>query len=185
MRWAAAIVGSGWTAARGAAWVERRRRRHRPFARPLTPEIRKPFEPYFDPATLEAVRVRRVPRIELPWPAALAGRFPPLALALGHVWGITFVDTLVLATDVLDEARTDECLFHECVHAAQYRFLGVDGFVERYLREWAQAGWSYRGIGLEREAYDLQRRYAAGETFRVEDELSGPDQAGIRFPDGG
>lgn len=185
MRWAAAIVGSGWTVARGAAWVERRRRHHRPFARPLTAEIGKAFEPYFDPATLETVRVRRVPRIELPWPAAVAGRFPPLALDLGHVWGITFVDTLLLATDVLDEARAEECLFHECVHAAQYRLHGVTGFVERYLREWVAAGWRYRGIGLEGEAYDLQRRYAAGEAFRVEDVLSGSDQAGIRSPGSG
>ncbi len=173
MNRAATIVSSRWLVARGAAWVERRRRAHRPFAEPLAADLQRAFEPYFEPATLEATRVHRVPRIDPPWPVALAGRLRPLALDFGHVWGITYFDTLVLATDILDETRLEECLFHECVHVAQYRLHGLTGFVERYVREWAQAGWSYREIGLEREAYSFQRRFADGEAFRVEEELVG------------
>ncbi len=171
MRRAVSIVSSRWLVARGAAWVRRRRRAHRPFAQPLAADLRRAFEPYFEPATLEATRVHRVPRIDPPWPVAVAGRLRPLSLDFGHVWGITYIDTVVMATDVLDETRLEECLFHECVHVAQYRLHGLNGFIERYGREWAEAGWRYRGIDLEREAYSLQRRYAAGGVFRVADEL--------------
>jgi hypothetical protein len=173
MRLAASIVGSRWLVARGAAWVERRRRDHRPFAEPLAPDLMRAFGPYFESETLEATRVHRVPRIDPPWPAALAGRLRPLALDFGHVWGITYIDTLVLAADILDESQWEECLFHECVHVAQYRLHGLTGFVAKYVRGWAEAGWSYQGIGLEREAYALQGRFADGDRFRVEDELVG------------
>ncbi len=171
MNRAASMVSSRWLVARGAAWVERRRTAHRPFAEPLGTELYRAFQPYFEPATLAATRVHRVKRIDPPWPVVIAARLRPLALDFGHVWGITYVDTVVMATDLLDEARLEKCLFHECVHVAQYRMHGLTGFVARYVSGWAEAGWSYRGIGLEREAYALQRRFEAGESFRVEEEL--------------
>ena len=185
VRRAASISGSRWLAVRGAAWVERRRRAHRPFAQPLAPDVRRAFERHFEPETLAVVRVHEIPRIGPPWPLVLWRRLRPRALDLGPIWGITYVDTVVLATDVIDGLRLETCLFHECVHVAQYRLYGSVGFVRRYIREWVEAGWRYRGIGLEREAYTLQRRFAAGEAFRVEEELrpgiargaAGPPQA--------
>ena len=170
MRLAVSILSSGWLTARGAAWVERRREVHRPLADPLARDTLGAFGPYFEAATLDAVRVHWVPRIDPPWPVALWGR-RPWAVDFGHVWGITYVDTVVLATEVVDDLRLLACLFHECVHVAQYRLYGSTGFVRRYVREWMEAGWRYRDIGLEREAYTLQRRFSDGGVFRVEEEL--------------
>ena len=171
MRLGTGAVTSAWAIARGLAWIRRRRDLHRPLAGPLPDEAREAMAPYFEPAALEAIRVHRVPRIRLPWPVALVGRLGRAPLDFGHVWGITYLDTIVLATEVVDDVRETAFLFHECVHAAQVRLLGPVGFVRRYAEEWAAAGWRYREIGLERQAYALQRRFEAGETFRVEAEL--------------
>jgi hypothetical protein len=180
MRLATSAITSAWMVARGLAWIRRRREFHRPLAEPLAKEAREALTPYFEPATLEAIRVHRVPRIRPPWPVALLGRIGRAPLDFGHVWGITYLDTIVLATELVDDLRATSFLFHECVHAAQVRRLGPVGFVRRYVEEWAASGWRYRGIGLEREAYALQRRFEAGEAFRVEAELErdfGPETA--------
>ena len=171
MRLPARAVTSAWAVARGVAWIHRRRELHRPLGRPLPGAALEAFSPYFQPHLLEAIRVHRVPRIRPPWPVGVLDRLGRAPIDFGHVWGITYLDTIVLATSLVEERRETECLFHECVHAAQVRRLGPVGFVRRYVEEWAAAGWRYRGIGLERQAYALQRRFEAGETFRVEVEL--------------
>ncbi len=184
MRLAEKAATSGWAVARGVAWLLRRRELHRPLGQPLSSETLERLAPYFGSELLEAIRVHRVPRIRPPWPVGLLGRLGRAPIDFGHVWGITYLDTVVLATNLVEEAREAACLFHECVHAAQVRRLGPTRFVRRYVEEWAAAGWRYRGIGLEREAYVLQRRFEDGEAFRVEAELErevGPppgDQAG-------
>ena len=174
MRLPRRAVTSAWTIARGVAWVHRRRNLHRPLGQPLAGEALDALTPYFRPDLLEAIRVHRVPRIRPPWPVGFLGRFGRAPIDFGHVWGITYLDTIVLATSLMEEERETACLFHECVHAAQVRRLGPAGFVRRYVEGWAAAGWRYRGIELEREAYALQRRFEAGETFRVEAELEPP-----------
>lgn len=178
----AIAITNGWAVARGLAWVRRRRELHRPLSLPLSGAPREALAPYFQPDLLEAIRVHRVPRIRPPWPVGLLGRLGRAPLDFGHVWGVTYLDTIVLATSLVDEGRETACLFHECVHAAQVRLLGPAGFVRRYVEEWAAAGWRYRGIGLEREAYDLQRRFEASEAFRVERELErGPESEPAQY----
>jgi hypothetical protein len=171
MKLPARAASSAWAVARGVAWIQRRRALHRPSGLPLAPAAIAALAPYFQPDLLEAIRVHRVPRIRPPWPMGLLDRVGRAPIDFGHVWGITYLDTIVLATSLVEEERETACLFHECVHAAQVRRLGPAGFVRRYVEEWAAAGWRYRGIELEREAYALQRRFEAGETFRVEAEL--------------
>jgi len=171
MRLGTGAVTSAWAVARGLAWVRRRRDFHRPLAEPLPDDAQEALAVYFEPATLEEIRVHRVPRIRPPWPVTPLARVGRAPIDFGHVWGITYLDTIVLATELVDDLRETSFLFHECVHAAQVRLLGPVGFVRRYVEEWATAGWRYRGIGLERQAYALQRRFEAGETFRVEAEL--------------
>ncbi|MGH7543434.1 MAG: hypothetical protein ACREK7_05795 [Gemmatimonadota bacterium] len=171
MRPPARAVTSAWAIARGVAWIHRRRELHRLSGLPLAADALAALGQYFPSDLLEAIRVHRVPRIRPPWPVGLLGRLGRGPIDFGHVWGITYLDTIVLATSLVEEEREMACLFHECVHAAQVRLLGPAGFVRRYVEEWAAAGWRYRGIGLEREAYALQRRFEAGEVFRVEAEL--------------
>ncbi len=173
-------VSSTWVVARGLAWIHRRRELHRPLGQPLAADALAALSPYFQPDLLEAIRVHRVPRIRPPWPVGLLARLGRAPIDFAHVWGITYLDTIVLAMSLVEGRRETECLFHECVHAAQVRLLGPVGFVRRYIEEWTAAGWRYRGIGLEREAYALQHRFEAGEVFRVEAELGrdlGPETA--------
>ena len=165
------MVTNAWVVARGITWLQRRRDLHRPLGQPLAVEVLDALGPYFEPVLLGAIRVHRVPRIRPPWPVGLLGRLGRAPIDFGHVWGITYLDTIVLATSLVEEKRETVCLFHECVHAAQVRVLGPAGFVRRYVEEWAAAGWRYSGIGLERQAYALQHRFEIGEEFRVEAEM--------------
>jgi hypothetical protein len=57
-------------------------------------------------------------------------------------------------------ALTPRLLFHELVHAVQYRHLGLEGFAERYVNGFLPGG-SYAGIPLEKQAYELEARFAA------------------------
>jgi hypothetical protein len=77
------------------------------------------LEPYFDARTLAPVRVREVPRIDPPWPLAMIDRVRGLPLDFDHLWGITFVDTIVVATDAVSEEEQIPNVFHECVHVVQ------------------------------------------------------------------
>lgn len=50
-------------------------------------------------------------------------------------------------------------LFHELIHVVQYETIGLQVFVEQYIQGWAQSGFQYTAIPLERDVYDLQDRY--------------------------
>jgi hypothetical protein len=41
--------------------------------------------------------------------------------------------------------------------------LGVPAFAGRYVEGWAQSGFDYFAIPLERQAYELQNRFERGE----------------------
>jgi hypothetical protein len=47
-----------------------------------------------------------------------------------------------------------ELLAHELVHQHQMDVLGVRRFYWMYLKQWIRAGFSYRGIQFEQEAYE-------------------------------
>lgn len=67
---------------------------------------------------------------------------------------------------VFNEARCPwppprRLLVHELVHVAQYERLGVHGFAEEYVVGWIRAGYEYRRIPLEVEAYGVERDFVA------------------------
>lgn len=170
----ASLAGNAWLVRRAVGWIERQRNVHRLYAAPISSEARDRLAPFFLSVTLEPVRVRPVTRVAPPKGLGWVGRLPPLALDFDRVYGITFVDTILVAEDRIPETARLATLFHECVHAAQYQLLGVDAFVRRYLAGWAEAGYRYEAIPLERQAYALQRRFTAdpGAAFSVEAELT-------------
>jgi len=170
----APVVGSGWMARRAVRWIERQRRTHRAHAAPIDANACGRFAEYFEPSTLDEVRLRIVTRYAGPRSLSLFGRFLPFTIDFDRVYGITFVDTIVIAQELVPETDRLACLFHECVHVAQYRLLGVGEFVRRYLAAWAAVDWIYGAIPLERDAYELQRRFAANpmEPFSVEAEVT-------------
>jgi hypothetical protein len=81
--------------------------------------------------------------------------------------GITFQDVVVHI-----ETLTLSLLFHELVHAVQYSHLGRQGFAERYVRGFLSGG-SYEEIPLEKQAYELEGRFARNpaERFSVDEDV--------------
>lgn len=148
---------------KGEAWVRAQRNHHRPAARPLSDVEKGHFAPFFDPSTLDSARIQRVPGIENPdFYAELQAQGVPNPLDFTVMAGITFEDTILLSDRWMPPgASLAPLLFHELVHVVQYETLGVPMFVERYVQGWAQNGFQYAAIPLERDAYELQARFEA------------------------
>jgi hypothetical protein len=110
-------------------------------------------------------------------------------LDLGTVSGMAFIDTVVISSrngpntiPGVDSVPPGlPLLFHELVHVAQYRALGVRGFVREYLNGWLAGGRDYFAIPLERQAFELQRRFEREPSahFRVESEIAGTWTGGV------
>lgn len=81
---------------------------------------------------------------------------------------VTYADVIVS-----HEPFSDGLLFHEFVHAEQYRQLGVPHFATRYVSGFWSAG-GYSGIPLEINAYALSDRFgsAPAQAFSVESEVA-------------
>jgi len=81
---------------------------------------------------------------------------------------VTFKDIIVS-----NKQCSEGVLFHELVHAEQYRQLGVSRFAEMYVRGFLSGG-GYDSIALEVNAYTLGTRFEDGPEarFSVETEVS-------------
>lgn len=156
----------------GVVWVYLRRRRYRRRGRMLTEQERSVLAPYFDEALLGSVRVCEVPRIEAGLPRWLISALRlPVSVDISSASGMAFVDAVVISDAARQRNNAAAILFHELVHCAQYRELGLHRFLRQYLVGWAATGFDYFAIALEREAYELQDRFEARESFDVLTEL--------------
>ena len=81
--------------------------------------------------------------------------------------GTTFQDVVVHV-----EPLTMPLLFHELVHAVQYKHLGLNGFAKCYVCGFLTGG-AYEEIPLEKEAYGLQARFSQNPSmpFSVEGDV--------------
>lgn len=131
---------------------------------------------FFTTEVLESARIRVVDAIEDP-PFYSAyeelGREVPLRFS-GAV-GLALVDTILLRRSHAGpgtDAR-HSVLFHELVHLEQYRILGAETYVERYVSAFAENGFEYRANPFEAQAFELQNRYRnqPDRTFVVADEV--------------
>jgi hypothetical protein len=88
---------------------------------------------------------------------------------------------VVVTTDrqVWTEQNLLSLLGHELVHVAQYSLLGIDAFIDRYVRGWAENGFVYVQIPFERDAYGIQDRIdrQPNSPFSVEELVR--DQLGL------
>ncbi|HKK28450.1 MAG TPA: hypothetical protein VKB18_10235 [Gemmatimonadota bacterium] len=103
---------------------------------------------------------------------------PPFYREIGRVLldftgmsGITFRDTVVVHAERVPEPPPLALLFHELVHVVQFEALGVTEFTRRYVAGWAEGGFSYHAIPLERQAYRLQAGFESGRLDRSVNEL--------------
>jgi hypothetical protein len=141
-----------WSTAR---YIAHHRDRFRLQAAPIPSPQRKDLAGFFPDRLLRDTRILEgaVPE---PWfyrwvGACGVSNFPNPV----DIGAITFVD-LILYPDQL----TQPTLFHELVHVAQYRVLGLRRFARLYVEGFLRAG-GYPAIPLEVQAYELEARYTA------------------------
>jgi hypothetical protein len=159
-----------------ADWVRDENRRLRDRARALTQAETRSMAAWFGTELLNSARVVMLERC--PRPAFLTPELTAQLAALDvdqtlleidRMAGITFGDLMVIATFGAPGFRLrPNLLFHELVHVAQYRALGVERFMEIYVRGFVRAG--YLGTPPEAQAYALTDRFERGEVFSVEAE---------------
>lgn len=161
-RWAMrpALPALQWCTAR---YIAGQRQKGWRASKPLSAGQRTKLSPFFAESLLLDTRIthRQVPN---PW-------FYSLASAIGihdlpdteSIGAITFVDLIVCPGRL-----SSETLFHELVHVAQYRILGLRGFARRYVEGLLRTG-AYITIPLEVQAYELEARFRrdAGSPFSV------------------
>ncbi len=154
----------------GSSWIRLQREILRPTAATVPDDYRERYALYFRPETLDKVRFQLVDKIENPgFYDELTKKGMDIPLDFSKMDGITFVDTIAVTRHKLRNPDLNRLLFHECVHVAQYEYLGMESFVSQYVHGWAENGFDYFAIPLEEQAYELERRFARGETFSVED----------------
>jgi len=136
-------------------------------AEPILPEHIRQLEAFFPADVLSAVKVVQG-RAPEPGFYALVRMMGIRNLpAFSDMAGITFQDVVVHV-----EELSLQLLFHELVHAVQYKHLGLDGFASRYVRGFLSGG-SYEEIPLEKQAHDLEGQFAANPSvaFSVEEDV--------------
>jgi uncharacterized protein YjaZ len=141
----------GFLIENGCRWVESQRDLHRSSARALSESERTELARFFEPETLNRARVK----VALPDEAKT-----DLLLTFNRMAGITFENTILISKSQMPfRTQLLPLLFHELVHVVQYEVLGLHAFMERYVRGWAENGFIYHAIPLERDAYELQEQY--------------------------
>jgi len=93
---------------------------------------------------------------------------------MSSIGAITLVDVIAYPAG-MDRST----LFHELVHAVQYRVLGLQKFARLYVTGFLNGG-GYDGIPLERQAYELEERFSRDPrtVFSVENDVLERLQAG-------
>jgi hypothetical protein len=155
----------GWIAAR---YIAQNRLRLQPATRPIEPAHQASLCGFFSSDLLSCVRVIQnpIPNPPLHSLAQTLGLedLPDMSTA----GAITFVELIVYPDDL-----SLATLFHELVHIAQYRALGLARFARLYVRGYLESG-AYEGIPLEQQAFALEARFTRKPeaSFSVEDEVN-------------
>lgn len=149
-----------WVVQQVAAYIKQQRQTYRPKAVPLDRYQRSAMQPFFPMSVISATRhvVLAPERVSNPPFYAEMTRIGFELAALPNfafMAAITFVDTLVIHGPF-----SERLLFHELVHVVQYEKLGLQEFSSKYVRGFLSGG-SYEAIPLERNADELDGRFAA------------------------
>lgn len=161
-----------WIIREVARYIETQRQSYRPGAVPLDWNERAAMQPFFPASCLDSARVAVLSdhRVTNPpfYGELVRMGFDAISLPdFKRMTAITFFDTVVSHAPF-----TERLLFHELVHVVQYEKLGLPEFAAKYVTGFLTGG-SYEAIPLERNAYELDTRFAAAplKPFSVETEV--------------
>lgn len=154
-----------------ASFLQRERERYYVRALALDSSQKSGLRGYFRDELLDATRVHQLKGEHLSTPD-----FYPKLLKMGlknlpdfeMIEAATFIDVIVFAAPM-----SNRLLFHELVHAEQFRQLGTTGLARRYLDGFLKGG-TYEAIPLEIQAYGLGAHSESDprRPFSVEEEVS-------------
>ena len=147
-----------------AAYIAEQRAAFYGKAAPMEVKHGKALQAFFPADVLNKVRVIRGRAAEPAFYPQLRAMGIRNAPPFSDMAGITFQDVVVHV-----EPLTLPLLFHELVHAVQYKHLGLLGFADAYVRGFLTGG-SYEEIPLEKQAYELEGRFSedSAAMFSVE-----------------
>lgn len=161
-----------WISKEVAGYIEAQRQTYRHEATWLDQNQRTLMQHFFPPSCLNSTQVVVLSdhRVGNPpfYGELIKMGFDAISLPDFKVMNaITFVDTVVSHAPF-----TKRLLFHELVHVVQFEKLGLPEFAAKYVKGFL-AGGSYEAIPLERNAYELDARFAAApaKPFSVEAEV--------------
>ena len=165
--------------AEAVSWFTQMREQYRPVATPLHEPQKTKMRPFFPTELLERVRVADLSETgeHLPYPPfysrvrAGGSRVVPDA---AHMSFIPFIDLVAFG-----QKPTDRTLFHALVQVTQFTILGVERFMELYVRGLNKRG-RYFLIPLEDHAYHLDTRFTgdSSDPFSVAEEVQQWAQSG-------
>ena len=153
-----------------SSYLREQRDHYAALAAPLSAHQRAVMGPYFSATLLDQIRVVELKGARVPSPA-----FYEEAKALGfdnlpqvtHMDSLTFLDVVVF-----NDTVTERALFHGLVHAVQFQVLGLDRYVDLFVRCFANTKFHFT-VPLEAHAFSLESRFArpvAGR-FSVEEQV--------------
>ncbi|MFZ0814745.1 MAG: hypothetical protein WAM78_04460 [Candidatus Sulfotelmatobacter sp.] len=156
--------------ARVSAYLQEQRERYFYSASPLTQRQNTLMSPYFSAALLERIRIVELIGHRLPNPPfyAEAVEFGFFNLPqIAHMASVTFLDAIVF-----NEKITERALFHALVHAAQFQVLGLERYVNLFVRSFVNTKFHF-SVPLEAHAFSLESRFVGhpADRFSVEDQV--------------
>jgi hypothetical protein len=151
-----------------AAYMREQRNRFMLLSEPLPEEHLALLEPFFSPTLLRKVRIvqlasRGLSRVDVHPQTYGYQRL----LDFTHMATVTFDDVVVA-----NETLSTRLLFHALVHAVQFQLLGLERYIDLFVRAFVTRRWRFK-VPLEAHAFELEARFAADRyaRFLVEDEV--------------
>jgi hypothetical protein len=152
------------------AYLREQREHYLPAGRALSDSHKKLLAPFFSADILAGVRIvemsgRRIAKPSFYQKARELGivNLPDLT----HMASLTFEDVVVF-----NDKMAERSLFHALVHTVQFRILGMQDYVDRFVRAFLQTQ-SHFNVPLEAHAFTLECKFAGDPTrhFSVEDQV--------------
>jgi hypothetical protein len=151
-------------------YMREQREEYVSIGRPLDRGDLAVMKSFFSPTFLAGVKVvqlvgRRVAEPSCCIEARVAG-FQGLP-EFTHLASVTFQDVLVF-----NDKMTERLLFQALVRCVQIQVLGLDRYVELFVRAFMDTRWLF-SVPLEAHAFELESRFATDwkRAFSVEDEV--------------